>query len=68
MPASSNGRGGIVNSDPECGDASACLNLRIPVIRRDRTPLFQRACHRQAWKLLKGIQTGSVRDASVLCR
>jgi hypothetical protein len=31
--------------NPECGDASACLNLRIPVIRRDRRRLFQRACH-----------------------
>ena len=34
-----NGRIGIVNAparDPECGDASACLKLRPPVIRRDR--------------------------------
>jgi len=34
-----NGRIGIVNAparDPGCGDASACLKLRPPVIRRDR--------------------------------
>jgi hypothetical protein len=30
------GRGRIVKEPPECGDASACLKLRIPVIRRDR--------------------------------
>src|SRR5687767_5591254 len=29
---------------PECGDASACLKLRIPVIRRDRTEDVQDAC------------------------
>jgi hypothetical protein len=27
--------------DPECGDASACLKLRIPVIRRDRGGIHQ---------------------------
>jgi len=27
----------IVKQLPECGDASACLMLRTPVIRRDRS-------------------------------
>jgi hypothetical protein len=40
-----NGRGRIVSVDPRCGDASACLNLRIPVIRRDRTAPVQLTCH-----------------------
>src|SRR5688572_2275998 len=42
-----NGRVGIVNAparDPGCGDASACLKLRPPVIRRDRETYFQDAC------------------------
>jgi hypothetical protein len=26
---------------PECGDASACLKLRIPVTRRDRPGMVQ---------------------------
>jgi len=27
-----------------CGDASACLKLRTPLIRRDPPPLLQGAC------------------------
>jgi hypothetical protein len=29
---------------PECGDASACLKLRIPVIGRGHSPGLQLAC------------------------
>jgi hypothetical protein len=29
---------------PECGDASACLKKRIPVIRRGHSLLLQLAC------------------------
>jgi hypothetical protein len=45
-----------VNVDPECGDASACLNLRIPVIRRDRTQLLQRACQYGRLEFLERIR------------
>jgi hypothetical protein len=31
-------------ANPGCGDASACLKLRIPVIRRDRSSHHQQAC------------------------
>jgi len=34
----------IVKEPPECGDASACLMLRTPVIRRDRCPVVQKMC------------------------
>jgi hypothetical protein len=32
----------------ECGDASACLKLRIPVTRRDRFRLVQNICPRKS--------------------
>jgi hypothetical protein len=33
-----------VNVQPERSDASACLKLRTPVIRRDRTDRLQNIC------------------------
>jgi hypothetical protein len=39
------GRDGIVSVEPGCSDASACLCVCTPVIRRDRSPIFQVAYH-----------------------
>jgi succinylarginine dihydrolase len=33
-----------VKKSAECGDASACLKLRIPVTRRDRSGVVQKMC------------------------
>jgi hypothetical protein len=40
----SKGRARVVKLAPECGDASACLKLRIPVTRRDHSGVVQNMC------------------------
>src|SRR5215510_15302997 len=48
---------------PECGDASACLMLRTPVIRRDRCRVVQKMCpvsRRGSWPDLARSETNSV--------
>src|SRR4030095_11630543 len=60
---SSNGRDRIVKEPTECGDASACLMLRTPVIRRDRCRLVQKMCpvkKRGSWPDLAESETSSV--------
>src|SRR4030095_1406454 len=57
---SSNGRDRIVKEPTECGDASACLMLRTPVIRRDRCRLVQKMCpvkERGSWPDFAESQT-----------
>jgi hypothetical protein len=34
----------VKRNKPECGDASACLKLRIPVTRRDQSVVLQKVC------------------------
>src|SRR5262245_23335402 len=60
---SSKGRDRIVKEPPECGDASACLMLRTPVIRRDRCRLVQKMCpvkSRGSWPDFAELDTGAV--------
>jgi len=57
------GRDRIVKEPPECGDASACLMLRIPVIRRDRCRLVQKMCpvkSRGSWPDFAELDRGAV--------
>jgi hypothetical protein len=44
-----------VNEQPECGDASACLKLRIPVTRRDRPSVVQKVCPAESRKSAKKL-------------
>jgi hypothetical protein len=53
-----------VKEPPECGDASACLMLRTPVIRRDRCRRLQKVCPLKP-RLLGGISQKQRQAASL---
>jgi hypothetical protein len=40
---------------PECGDASACLKLRIPVTRRDQSVVLQKVCPQKIRQIVREI-------------